>query len=86
MIAKEDFISLVHEQYLPPYASELCGIMSLLVVIEVILSSHPFPTTEIEVGVGSDFISVINPLWNYETIFTLSQPLNQVVREIFMIK
>ena len=62
IVAHGDFISLVLEEYCHLYAVELCGVLSIMVGIDSILSRYPHPSTVFETEIRSDCQLVIHSL------------------------
>ena len=85
-LMKEEFILSVHEQYWYPYTIKLAGVLSFMEAIDYILSTHPHPSKSFVVEIESDYLSVLKVLWNNKQIFSSSQYLHQIVREIYLLK
>ena len=62
IIAYRDFISSVYEQYRHLYTAELCGVLSIITVIDTIISIHIYPLTLIKIEIGTDYLDIIHNL------------------------
>ena len=49
------FILTIAESYHHPYIAELSGVLSISIAIDVVLSRYPYPLTNIDIEVGSDY-------------------------------
>jgi len=82
IVGSKTFILTVAESYYHPYVAELSGVLSIIIAIDVVLSRHPYPSTNIDIEVGSDCQSVLDSISHLSKILNISVYLYLVVREI----
>ena len=85
-VTKGEFILSVHESCRYPYAAETAGILSFLVAVDYLLLTHSYPSQSIEIETRLDCMSALRILWKSKIIFSTSQHLHQVAREIYLLK
>ena len=85
-LMKGEFILSVYERYQYFYTAELAGVLLFMEAIDHILSTHPHPLKSFVVEIVSDYLLVLKVLWNNKQIFSSSQYLYQIAREIYLLK
>ena len=86
VIAKGDFITIVIEDYRHPYAAELCGVLSVFIILDYLLTKYSHIDSVKKIKIRSDCQAVINDLGNISPIIALTKHLHEIVTEIKLIK
>ena len=86
VVARADFITSVAEEYHHPFLVELYGALSILICINSILSRYPYPSKAFTIQIGSNCSGFLDTLWITSLVITILRYLQQVIREILLIK
>ena len=85
-VSTRDFISTISLEYSNAFAVELYEILSILAVIDHILSKYLSLLLVITIKIDTNYQSVIDIIQNQNKLVSMLRPLYQIVREIKYIK
>ena len=70
VLVEGDFILLVLIEYIYLFVAEICRVLTIMKVVDHVLTRSPNTVLEIEIIIRSDCQSVLDDLWNTSPIVT----------------